>query len=39
MTAAIQKYGERVDVINLKTDTEMSSYGSKIINCLVIRYD
>ena len=39
MTTAIEEYGQRVDVINIKADNEMSTFGKKIVNCLVIRYE
>ena len=40
MKAAIEKYGQKIDVINIKKDHTISSFGGgKIINCLVIRYD
>jgi len=40
MKAAIDKYGQKVDVINIKKDHTISSFGGgKIINCLVIRYE
>ena len=42
MKAAIAKYGDRIDIINLKEDENYSSNtygGDKVINCLVIRYE
>jgi len=40
MKAAIDQYGQKVDVINIKKDETIASFGGgKIINCLVIRYD
>jgi hypothetical protein len=40
MKAAITQYGQKVDVINIKKDETISSFGGgKVINCLVIRYD
>ena len=40
MKAAIEKYGQKIDVINIKKDETITSFGGgKIINCLVIRYD
>jgi len=43
MKAGIAKYGDRIDIINLKEDKNLSPNTfdkvDKIINCLVIRYE
>ena len=45
MTTAIKKYGESVDIINIKEDFTQTRTGSIttsspiIVNCLVIKYD
>ena len=40
MKAALAKYGDGIDIINLKEDeTLKETYGPKVFNCLVIRYN